>query len=180
MTETPDTPPPAPIEPRVTPVGPPSGSVAPAVPPGTPAGRPRVGQAALLFAAFGIIAGGSCAAFLSDLSPGGAGSSGVWSFLFAVSVPLAAGAFALLVFRLWRRRFAEAWPSVGQALLMGVAGTGLAIGGCGGFAASTNAVEVWPVAMVLGAAFVAGMALAVGAGELFFIALARLIVSPRK
>jgi hypothetical protein len=145
--------------------------------PGTAAGRPRIWQAIVLLLAFGGLAGGSCAAFLTR--PNG-GSAGVWSFLFAVSVPLAAGAFALLVFRLWRRRIPEAWPSLGQAALLLAAGTGLAIGGCGGFAAASSAVEVWPVALVLGAAFVAGTALAVGAGELFFIALARLIVSPRK
>jgi len=147
------------------------------VPPEGPVGRPRIAQAALLFVAFAVIAGGSCAAFLGELSPGGA-STDLWSFLFVLSVPLAAGAFALLVFRLWRRRFAEAWPSLGQAALLLAAGTGLAIGGCGGFAAIMEASEI--VAMVLGAAFVAGMALAVGACELFFIALARLILSPRR
>ena len=166
MTETPDLPPPAP------PV-PPSMSPPPSLPPGTPAGRPRIAQAALLFVAFAVIAGGSCAAFLGELSPGGA-STDLWSFLFALSMPLAAGAFALLVFRLWRRRFAEAWPSLGQAALLLAAGTGLAIGGCGGFAAIMEASEI--VAMVLGAAFVAGMALAVGACELFAVALFRLIM----
>jgi hypothetical protein len=168
MTETPDLPPPAPSMPA-----PP-----PPVPPGTPAGRPRIAQAALLFVAFGIIAGGSCAAFLGELAPGR--SNDLWSFVFVASVPLAAGAFALLVFRLWRRRFAEAWPSVGQALLMGVAGAALAVGGCGGFAMTMEATALVPIAFGLGALFVLGVALAVGAGELFFIALARLIVSPRK
>ncbi|MEO5819148.1 MAG: hypothetical protein ABIT71_01470 [Vicinamibacteraceae bacterium] len=178
MTDTPASPPPAPIEPPVTPVGPPPVSFPPSLPPGTPAGRPRIAQAALLFVAFGVIAGGSFAAFLGGFAP--AGSNDLWSLLFVLSVPLAAGAFALLVFRLWRRRFAEAWPSVGQALLMGLAGSALAIGGCGGWAATLEASEIWPVAMALGAVFVAGTALAVGAGELFFVALARLIVSPRK
>jgi hypothetical protein len=173
MTESPDLPPSAPIVPPSVPASPPT------VPPGTPAGRPKIWQAALLFLAFGGIAGGSCAAFLAGLSPGG-GSADLWSFLFVASVPLAAGAFALLVFRLWRRRFAEAWPSVGQALLMGVAGAALAIGGCGGWAMTMEATALLPVAFGLGALFVLGLALAVGAGELFFVAVARLIVSPRK
>lgn len=152
----------------------------PSLPPGTPAGRPRIGQAALLFVAFGIIAGGSCAAFLSRMTNTPAGLSDLWSFLFVASVPFAAGAFALLVFRLWRRRFAESWPSVGQALLMGVAGAALAIGGCGGWLAIMEASEIWPIAMALGALFVLGLSLAVGAGELFLVGLARLILSPRK
>jgi hypothetical protein len=79
------------------------------------------------------------------------------------------------VFRLWRRRVAEAWPSVGQALLMGVAGVGLAVGGCGGWAMTMEVSEIWPVAMGLGALFVLGTALATGAGELFAIAILRLI-----
>ncbi len=145
--------------------------------PGTPAGRPRIWQAALLLLAFGGVAGGSCAAFLDR--PNG-GSADAWSLVFVATIPFAAGAFALLVFRLWRQRIPEAWPSLGQAALLLAAGTGLAIGGCGGFAVASNASEIWPVAMVLGAAFVAGTALAVGAGELFFVALARLILSPRK
>jgi len=161
--------------PPPTPPDPPGLSVPPAAP---TAGRPSVWQALLLFVAFGIIAGGSCAAFLGGLSPGR--SNDLWSFLFVASVPLAAGAFALLVFRLWRRRFAEAWPSVGQALLMGMAGAVLAAGGCGGFTMTMEGTALLPIAFGLGALFVLGVALAVGAGELFFIALARLIVSPRK
>jgi hypothetical protein len=144
------------------------------LPPGTPPGRPRIAQAALLFLAFGVIAGGSCAAFLGGFSTRGT-SSDVWSFLFVASVPLAAGAFALLVFRLWRRRFAEAWPSVGQALLMGVAGAVLAVGGCGGWALTMEATALLPIAFGLGALFVLGLALAVGAGELFVIGIFRLI-----
>jgi hypothetical protein len=167
MTDTPDLPPTAPSpQPSVT--GPP-----PTLPPGTPAGRPRIAQAALLFIAFGIIAGGSCAAFLGGVAPGG--SVDLWSFLFVVTVPLATGAFALLVFRLWRRRFAEAWPSVGQALLMGVAGAALSIGGCGGWGMLMEAPEFLPIAMGLGALFVVGTALAVGAAELFGVAILRLI-----
>src|SRR5215218_1961424 len=164
MTETPDLPPPVIPAPLPTPI----------VPPGTPAGRPRLWQAVLLFAAFGGLAGGSCAAFLNH--PSG-GSSDAWSLLFVATVPFAAGAFALLVFRLWRRRLAEAWPSLGQAVLLGLAGCGLAVGGCGGWAAT---MQVAPIGFALGAAFVAGTALAVGAGELFCIALARLILAPRR
>ena len=173
MTDTPD--PPPPIGPPVTPPAPPPFQTAPAsLPPGTPAGRPRILQAVLLFVAFGVIAGGSCAAFLGGASING--SVDLWSFLFVVTVPLATGAFALLVFRLWRRRFAEAWPSVGQALLMGVAGGVLAIGGCGGWGVMMEASELLPIALGLGAVFVAGTALAVGAGELFVVAIFRLIL----
>ena len=53
-------------------------------------------------------------------------------------MPFAAGAFALLVFRLWRRRVAESWPSLGQAALMAFAGAVLAVGGCGGWAATMD------------------------------------------
>jgi hypothetical protein len=165
MTDTPDLPPP--------PVPPPS------LPPATPAGRPRIWQAALLFAAFGLLAGGSCAAFLGGMSTHGT-SSDVWSVLFVASMPFAAGAFALLVFRLWRRRVAESWPSLGQAALMGLAGAGLAVGGCGGWAMTMEASALLPIAFTLGAVFVAGLALAVGAGELFLVAIARLMVAPRK
>jgi hypothetical protein len=173
MTDTPDLPP-EPPPPAVAPV-PSAAPVPPAtLPPGTPAGRPRIGQAALLFLAFGIVAGGSCAAFLGGMSARGT-SSDVWSFLFVASVPFAAATFALLVFRLWRRRFAENWPSVGQSLLMGVAGVALAVGGCGGWAMTMEATALLPVAFGLGAAFVVGTALAVGAGELFVVAVFRLI-----
>jgi hypothetical protein len=173
MTDTPDLPPP-PIDPPVPPPAPPfRPAPASTLPPGIPAGRPRILQAAVLFVAFGVLAGGSCAAFLAGVSPGG--GNDLWSFLFVASVPLAAAAFALLVFRLWRRRYAEAWPSVGQSLLMGVAGAGLAVGGCGGWAMTMEATALLPVGLGLGALFVAGTALAVGAAELFGVAILRLI-----
>ena len=122
MTDTPDLPP-----------APPAGSPPPAVPPphvppGTPAGRPRIGQAVVLFLAFGVVAGGSCAAFLGGMTTGARGMGDLWSLVFVATVPFAAGAFALLVFRLWRRRVAEAWPSLGQAVLMALAGAVLAVG----------------------------------------------------
>ncbi len=152
----------------------------PSLPPGTQVGRPRIWQAALLFIAFGVVAGGSCAAFLSgDIGNPGAIQE-LWSILFVVSMPFAAGAFALLVFRLWRRRVAESWPSLGQAALMGLAGAGLAVGGCGGLAMTMEASALLPIAVALGAVFVAGLALAIGAGELFLIAMARLMVASRK
>ncbi len=71
-------------------------------------------------------------------------------------MPFAAGAFALLVFRLWRRRVAESWPSLGQAALMALAGAALAVGGCGGWAMTMEASALLPIAFTLGAAFVAG------------------------
>ncbi len=169
MTDTPDPPPPAPL-------GPPPGlAVSPSLPPGTPAGRPRIWQALLLLAVFGGLAGGSCAAFLSTNLTQSSVSQDLWSFLFVATVPFAAGALALLVFRLWRRRLGEHWPSVGQAFLLGVAGVGLAIGGCGGWTVTMNAAVLLPAGVVLAAVFVAGTALAVGAAELFVIGIVRLI-----
>jgi hypothetical protein len=158
-------------------ITPPAPALPPGLPPGAPVGRPRIWQAALLLLAFGGLAGGSCAAFLTR--PNG-GSADLWSLFFVATMPFAAGAFALLVFRLWRRRSAESWPSLGQAALMGLAGCVLAAGGCGGWAVTMDTSALVAISMVLGATFVAGLALAVGGGELFFIALARLIVSPRK
>ena len=166
MTDTPDLPPAPPAAP---PAGPPS------LPPGAPAGRPRIWQAALLFAAFGLLAGGSCAAFLSGNVGRSSTANDLWSLLFVASLPVAAGAFTLLVFRVWRRRVAESWPSLGQAALLGLAGTALAVGGCGGWAMTMEASALLPLAFTLGAAFVAGLALAIGAGELFAIALFRLM-----
>jgi hypothetical protein len=165
MTETPDLPPSAPLSVPAPPPTPPAG---------TPAGPPRIWQAALLFAAFGLVAGGSCAGFLSGMSTHGT-SSDVWSLLFVLAAPFAAGAFTLFVFRLWRRRVPESWPSLGQAALMGLAGAVLAVGGCGGWVMTMDATAFLPFAFTLGAAFVAGVALAIGAGELFAIAMVRLI-----
>jgi hypothetical protein len=147
----------------------------PALPPGEPAGVPSIWQAALIFVAFGLVAGGACATFLQD--PNSDRSSGLWATLFIGSVPLAAGAFTLLVFRLWRRRQREAWPSVAQAVLMGVAGAVLAGGGCGGWAMTmeTSGVLI-AIQVVLFALFVVGLMFAIGAGELFVISIFRLIV----
>ncbi len=169
MTDTP-VPPPGPF---ITPPAP--GPPASGLPPGTPVGRPRIWQAALLLLAFGGVAGGSCAAFLGGMSTHGT-SSDAWSFLFIVSVPFAAGAFALLVFRLWRRRVAEAWPSLGQAALMILAGGILAVGGCGGWAVTMDTSALVAISFALAAVFVAGLALAVGGGELFLLSLVRLIL----
>jgi len=173
MTDTPDLPPPSPTGPPLVPDAPAS------MPPGTPARRPRIWQAALLFVACGALAGGSCTASLGGLS-GHTDTGDLWPFLFIVSTPVAAGAFALLVFRLWRRRAAESWPSLGQAALIALAGTVLTVGGCGGWAMTMDTSALQPVAFVLGGAFVLGMALVVGAGELFLIAMARLMVAARK
>jgi hypothetical protein len=155
----------------------PAGSAAPPPPPSrpadTPAGYPSLWQTGLLFAAAGLTAGGACAGFIS--MGGRRGSDGL-AFLFFASLPFAAGAFTLLVFRLWRRRAREAWPSLVQCLLMIVAGVVLGIGGCGGWAATMDASAMWPIAVVLGAAFVVGVAMTVGAGELFLIGIVRVIM----
>ena len=141
------------------------------------AGGPAIRQLVVLFVSFGVIAGSSCAAF-AVVSGDGARSkmTGVLAaLLFAASMPVAAGAFALLVFRLWGRRDAEAWPSLEQAGLMAIAGAGLAFGGCGGFAMTSDATLLLPIAITFGAVFVAGLALAVGGGELGAMAMLRLI-----
>jgi hypothetical protein len=147
----------------------------PPTPPGQPAGRPSVWQAAVIFAALAVVAAGSCAAFLAHPSGSSLSSSNAWGTTFLVSVPLAAGAFTLLVFRLWRRRVAEAWPSVGQAVLMGVAGAILAGGGCGGWTMTVGVSKLLPVGIALFVVFLIGLLLAIGAGELFVVALGRLI-----
>ena len=158
-------------EPNDPPGTPPS--TLPSVPADTPAGYPSLWQAGLLFAAAGLTAGGACAGFLST---GGRGGNDALAFLFFASLPFASGAFALLVFRLWRRRAREAWPSLAQCLLMAVAGVVLGIGGCGGWAATMDTSAMWPIAMALAAFFVVGVAIAVGAGELFLIGIVRLIM----
>jgi hypothetical protein len=142
-----------------------------AVPPSAPSiGRPRIWQALLLFLAFGGLAGGSCAAFIAK--PSGR-TADLWSILFVLSIPFAAGAFTLLAFRLVRRRAGEAWPSVLQSLLILGAGGVLAAGGCGGWAVTME--SLLPVAMAMFAAFVIGLALAAGGAELLVIAIGRLI-----
>ena len=143
----------------------------PSLPQEARADQPRIWLAALLFVAFGTVAGGSCVA---------SESSNLWVLLFILSMPLASGAFALFVFRLWRRRVAESWPSLGQAALLALAGAGLAVGGCGGLAMTIDASALLPIAVGLGAVFVLGTALVIGAGELFLIAIARLMVAPRR
>jgi hypothetical protein len=155
------------------PAGPPPPSLPPSIPAGAPSGRPSLWQAGLIFLAAGLTAGGACAGFASA---GGRGGSDALAFLFIASVPVAAGAFALLVFRLWRRRAREAWPSLAQCLLMAVAGVVLGVGGCGGWAATMDTSALWPIAVALGAAFVIGAAFVVGAGELFLIGIVRLIM----
>jgi len=169
MTEPSDLPPPGSAGLPVPPLTP--TPVPPSLPSWTPADRPRIWQAALLFVASGVVSGGSCAA---------SESSNLWALLFVLTMPFAAGAFALLVFRLWRRRVAESWPSLGQAALMAFAGAVLAVGGCGGWAATMDTSALVALSFALGAVFVAGLALALGAGELFLIAMARLMVAPRR
>ena len=158
-----------PTDPAVTPPS----ALPPSVPADAPAGYPSLWQAGLLFAAAGLTAGGACAGFVSS---GGRGGSEPFAFLFIASLPIAAGAFALLAFRLWRRRAREAWPGLAQCLLMAVAGVVLGIGGCGGWAATMDTSAMWPIAVALGAAFVVGVAMTVGAGELFLIGIVRLIL----
>jgi hypothetical protein len=156
------------------PFSPPSPAPLP-VPPSAaaPAGRPRIWQAAAMFLAFGLLAGGSCAGFLTK--PNGPGAEAL-SILFFLSVPFAAAAFSLLVFRLWRRRNVEHWPSLLQCVLIGLAGAVLAAGGCGAWAVTMDAPGLVPISIPFGALFVVGVAFAIGAVELFAIGVVRLIL----
>jgi hypothetical protein len=126
-----------------------------------------------MFVAFGLLAGGSCAAFLHR--PSGPAAD-LFSILFFLTVPLAAGALTLLAFRLWRRRAAEAWPSLLQCVLMGMAGGVLAIGGCGGWVLTMDDTTLLPIAMPMAALFVAGLAFGMGAIELFAVGVVRLML----
>ena len=117
MTDTPDLPPATSAGLPVPPMTPPS------LPPGTPAGRPRIWQAAAAVRRLRPAWPAARAPRSCRRRPHARSApSDLWAFLFVASMPFAAGAFALLVFRLWRRRVAEAWPSLGQAALMGLAG----------------------------------------------------------
>jgi hypothetical protein len=126
-----------------------------------------------MFLAFGLLAGGSCAAFLNK--PNGPGAEAL-SMLFLLSVPFAAASFSLLVFRIWRRRNAEHWPSLLQCILIGLAGAVLAAGGCGAWAATMDAPGMLPVSIPFGALFVIGVAFGVGSVALFAIGVLRLIL----
>ena len=110
----------------------------------------------MLFVAFGVLAGGSCAAFLSGNIGRPSTASELWAFLFVASVPFAAGAFALLVFRLWRRRVAESWPSLGQAALMALGGRRAGRRRVRRVGDDDGASALLPIAFTLGAAFVLG------------------------
>jgi hypothetical protein len=151
---------------------PPDSPGLPVPPAASTIGRPTVWQALLMFAAFAILAAGSCAAFLS-------GSSGrfseAWGFLFVAGLVLAAGPFTLVVFRLVRRSAREAWPTPGQAALLLLAGAVLAAGGCGGWALTLQVSSLVPVSLALFLAFLAGVAITVGAVELFGVALVRVV-----
>ena len=140
--------------------------------PAMPVGRPRIWQAAAMFLAFGLLAGGSCAAFINANMRGADG----FAALFLLSVPLAAAAFSLLVFRVWRRRTVEHWPSLVQCLVIGLAGVVLAVGGCGAWALTMDAPGLMPVSIPFGALFVIGVAFGLGAVELFAVGVLRLIL----
>jgi hypothetical protein len=162
MTDSTMPPPPAPLPVPPSPVA--------------PVGRPRIWQAALLFVAFGSLAAFSCAQVLSGTVGRSTGSQDLWSLWFVASVPLASGALALMVFRLWRRRKAEHWPSLFQCVMIGLAGGVLAVGGCGAWAVTMDQPGLLPVSIPFGALFVIGLALGIGAVELFAIGVVRLIL----
>ena len=143
----------------------------PSIPAGAPGGYPGLWQPALLFLAAGLTAVAS--GVYSELG-GGAGDA--LALLALATAPIAAGALVLLVFRLWRRRAREAWPSVVQCLLLGVGGVALGIGGCGGFLLTLDASSAGATSVVLAGVFVVGAAVALGAGELLVIGIFRLIL----
>jgi hypothetical protein len=131
---------------------------------------PSLRQAATGFVAFGVLTGGSCATFLQRKD---AADANMWAILFVLTAPLAAGACALFVFRLWHRRQREVWPSPGQCLLMAAAGAALVFGGCSGFTLTLDVSALRLFNMAMGAVLVFGATLVAGASELFVFELIR-------
>jgi hypothetical protein len=86
----------------------------------------RIWHLALIAAAFGTIAAGSCATFLKY---GPYPKGGPYALAFLASAVLAGGPLVLMLFRLWSRRQREAWPSGRQAALIGVPAAVLGVGG---------------------------------------------------
>jgi hypothetical protein len=154
-----------------SPPGTPPSPLPPSIPAGAPGGHPTLWRPALLFLAAGVTAG-ACAVY-----SGLGGSAGdALALLSVATAPIAAGAFVLLAFRLWRRRAREAWPSLAQCLLIAVAGVVLGVGGCGGFLLTLDASSAGTLSVVLGGVFVVGAAIVLGAGELLLIGIVRLIL----
>jgi hypothetical protein len=153
------------------PPGPPPSPLPPSIPAGAPGGYPGLWQPALVFLTAGLTAG--AAAVFSAL---GGDAADVLALLALPTAPIAAGALVLLVFRLWRRRVREAWPSLAQCLLIAVAGVVLGVGGCGGFLLTLDASSAGTLSVVLGGVFVVGAAIVLGAGELLLIGIVRLIL----
>jgi hypothetical protein len=147
----------------------------PSPPVGTPLAYPPVWQAALLLAGAGLAGATAFNGFIVRAAEQRRGTHAL-AFLSIASVAVAAGAFVLLAFRVWPRRVRKAWPSLAQCLLIAAAAAGLAIGACGGWSAIPDRRLVWPLTAALAAAFVAGAAVTIGAGELFVIVIVRLIM----
>ena len=106
--------------------------------------NPRPWQLAVMGGAFGLIAAGSCARAIDGPHPG----ADRYALAFLVSGVLAGWPLVLLGFRLPRPR-RQAWPSIRQALLLGVASWVVTYGGVLGFASIMNGPPVRKRAMMV-------------------------------
>ncbi|MFI5078881.1 MAG: hypothetical protein ACHQRO_16140 [Vicinamibacteria bacterium] len=139
----------------------------------------RIWHLALIAAAFGTIAAGSCAEFLVH-APNPA--SDLYAIAFALSGVLAGGPLVLLGFRLRVAR-REAWPGIRQMLLFGTASWVVMYGSLLGFASIMNGPPARRRAMMvlMGSLLVASAVAAVltlGSGALLAVGTFRRIRRP--
>ncbi len=105
----------------------------------------RIWHLALMAAAFGTIAAGSCAEFVVH---GPYPASDPYAIAFALSGVLAGGPLVLLAFRLPRAR-REAWPGIRQMLLFGTASWLVMYASLIGFASIMNGPLVRRQALIV-------------------------------
>jgi hypothetical protein len=105
----------------------------------------RIWHLALIAAVFGTIAAGSCAEFVVH---GPFAASDPYAMAFVVSGVLAGGPLVLLGFRLPRAR-REAWPGIGQMLLLGASSWAVMYGSLIGFASIIGVPPVRRHAMMV-------------------------------
>jgi hypothetical protein len=134
------------------------------------AAGPRIWPVAVAFGVLGLLAGAVWEQYSQYTHGSTADALGA---VFVVIAPLAAFAFALLVFRVWRRRTPDAWPRMADVLVLGGSGIGLALGGWGMWTLLHQHDEWLPVAIGFGAVFLVGLTLAVGAVPLGVVAAVR-------
>ena len=140
---------------------------------GDAAGRPPVWQAVLIAAAFATLAAGSCAGFLTYAFEDPLGRDERYALLFLVSTVLAGGPLVLALFRVWRRRHGDAWPTVTQTGLIIIGGMVAAVAGYAGAIAMATVVpyrwRIEPLFYALIAVAAVGLAVVFGAVELLAV-----------